>query len=157
PKGAAIVLQIHYNLIHHARPDRTRISLEFAPHGAKVKPLETKLYPAPIELPCPAAVKGPLCKRSVAIAHLREAYGADSAETPAGLLQQCGERLPAAVGNTTTCDRRLDGATTIYAVLGHMHIRGVDIRVELNPGRPGATLLHIPAWDFHWQDFYTLK
>src|SRR6185312_17078415 len=47
--------------------------------------------------------------------------------------------------------------TTIYAVLGHMHVRGVDIRVELNPGRPGATLLHIPAWNFHWQDFYTLK
>jgi hypothetical protein len=39
-----------------------------------------------------------------------------------------------------------------------MHVRGVDIRVELNPGRQGGgTLLHIPAWNFHWQDFYTLK
>jgi hypothetical protein len=38
-----------------------------------------------------------------------------------------------------------------------MHMRGVDIRIELNPGRPGATLLHIPAWDFHWQDVYTLE
>jgi hypothetical protein len=122
-----------------------------------VKPLETKLYPAPIELPCPAGVKSPLCKRSAAIAHLRNAYGADSAETPDGLLQQCGKQLRTAVGNTTTCDRRLDGATTIYAVLGHMHTRGVDIRVELNPGRPGATLLHIPTWNFHWQDIYTLK
>src|SRR5262249_28678041 len=103
-------------------------------------------------------VEGPLCKRSAAIDHLRKAYGADSAETPDGLLQQCGRHLLAAVGDTTTCDRRLDGATTIYAVLGHMHVRGVDIRVELNPGRAGgATLLHIPAWNFHWQDIYTLK
>jgi hypothetical protein len=157
PKGAAIVVQIHYNLIHHARPDRTRISLEFAPPGAKVKPLETKQYFAPIELPCPAGVKNPLCKRSAAIAYLRKAYGADSAATPNQLLQFCGKQLPADAGNTTTCDRRLDGATTIYAVAGHMHVRGVDIRVELNPGRPGSTLLHIPAWNFHWQDFYTLK
>jgi len=158
PKGAAIVMQVHYNLIHQARPDRTRIALDFAPRGAKVKPLETKLYPAPVELPCPAGERSPLCKRSAAIAHLRQAFGPDSAATPDQLLQACGLPRSAVVGNTTTCDRRLDAATTIYAVLGHMHVRGVDIRVELNPGRPGGgTLLHIPAWNFHWQDFYTLK
>jgi hypothetical protein len=33
-----------------------------------------------------------------------------------------------------------------------MHTRGFDIRVELN----GQTLLHIPRWDFHWQDAYYL-
>jgi hypothetical protein len=158
PKGAAIVVQIHYNLIHHARPDRTRIALEFAPPGKKVKALETKEYFAPVELPCPKGVQNPLCKRSAAIAYLRKAYGAESAATPNQLLQVCGLPLSFVRGNTTTCDRRLDGATTIYSVLGHMHVRGVDIRVELNPGRPGGgTLLHIPAWNFHWQDFYTLK
>ena len=156
-KSAAIVVQIHYNLIHHARPDRTRISLEFAPAGASVKPLETKQYFAPIEVPCPAGVKNPLCKRAAAIAYLRKAYGPESAATPNELLQFCGRALPAAAGPTTTCDRRLDGATTIYAVAGHMHVRGVDIRVELNPGPRGTTLLHIPAWNFHWQDFYTLQ
>src|SRR5205823_883149 len=112
---------------------------------------------APIELPCPAGVKNPLCNRAAAIRYLRKAYGAESAATPNELLQFCGKKQPAAAGATTTCDRQLDGATTIYAVLGHMHVRGVDIRVELNPGGPGATLLHIPAWNFHWQDFYTLK
>ncbi len=158
PKGAAIVVQIHYNLSHRARPDRTRVSLEFAPAGAKVKPLETKQYFAPIEVPCPAGAKGRLCSRAAAIRELRRAYGAEAASTPDGLLLFCGKTLPSAAGSTTTCDRRLDGATTIYAVAGHMHVRGVDIRVELNPGRPGgATLLHIPAWNFHWQDFYTLK
>jgi hypothetical protein len=157
PKGAAIVVQIHYNLIHPARPDRTRVSLEFAPRGAKVKPLETKQYFAPIEVPCPAGMKNPLCNRAAAIRYLKKAYGADAASTPDALLQFCGKTLPAAASSTTSCDRQLDGATTIYAVLGHMHVRGVDIRVELNPGRPGATLLHIPAWNFHWQDFYTLQ
>src|SRR5262245_20578324 len=29
PKGAAIVLQVHYNLRHPARPDRTRVALQF--------------------------------------------------------------------------------------------------------------------------------
>jgi hypothetical protein len=157
PTGAAIVIQIHYNLIHPARPDRTRISLQFAPLGAKVKPLETKQYFAPIEVPCPAGVKNPLCNRDAAIAYLFRTYGAESASLPNGLLQFCGQTLAAARGATTTCTRRLDGATTIYAVAGHMHVRGVDIRVELNPGNGWTTLLHIPAWNFHWQDFYTLK
>ena len=39
-----------------------------------------------------------------------------------------------------------------------MHLRGVDIKLELNPGAPKAqTLLHIPDWDFHWQDAYYLE
>jgi hypothetical protein len=157
PRGAAIVMQIHYNLSHPARPDRTRVSLEFAPAGVKVKPLETKQFFAPIELPCPAGVKNPLCNRAAELAYLRKAYGPEAAATPFALLLFCGKTLAEATGTTTTCDRRLDHATTIYAVAGHMHVRGVDIRVELNPGRPGATLLHIPAWNFHWQDFYTLQ
>ena len=38
-----------------------------------------------------------------------------------------------------------------------MHLRGRDIRVELDPGTPRQRmLLHIPAWDFHWQDVYYL-
>jgi hypothetical protein len=157
PKGAGIVVQIHYNLIHRARPDRTRIVLDFAPPGAKVKPLETKLYPAPIEVPCPAGVRNRLCSRNAAIAALAKRYGPVSAATPNALLALCGETLAAAVGPTTTCDRRLDGATTIYAVAGHMHVRGIDIRIELDHGHGWTTLLHIPRWNFHWQDAYTLK
>ena len=39
-----------------------------------------------------------------------------------------------------------------------MHLRGRDIRVELDPGTPQQKmLLHIPAWDFHWQDVYYLR
>ena len=46
---------------------------------------------------------------------------------------------------------------TIYGVAGHMHLRGHDIKVTLDPGTPKEqTLLHPPAWDFHWQDVYYL-
>jgi hypothetical protein len=158
PKGAAIVMQVHYNLIHPARPDRTRVILRFAPHGTHVRPLETKLFPAPVELPCPAGSTGPLCNRNVAIALLAKEYGFDAAQTEDGLLWFCHERVATARGTTSSCDRRLDSPTTIYAVGAHMHLRGVDIRVALDPGRPGATtLLHIPHWSFHWQDIYTLR
>ena len=39
-----------------------------------------------------------------------------------------------------------------------MHLRGVDIELELNPGTPSTqVLLHIPRWNFHWQDVYYLE
>jgi Copper type II ascorbate-dependent monooxygenase, C-terminal domain len=158
PKSAVIVLQIHYNLIRPAKPDRTRVVLRFAPPGAQVKPLETQLFPAPVELPCPAGATGALCSRDAAIRQEAKAYGQAASYIPFGLLYLCNKELPAAAGPTTSCDRTLDEAATIYAVGGHMHLRGVDIKVELNPGRPnGATLLHIPAWNFRWQDFYALQ
>jgi hypothetical protein len=38
-----------------------------------------------------------------------------------------------------------------------MHLRGRDISIVLDPGTPKQrTLLHIPAWDFRWQDAYYL-
>jgi hypothetical protein len=158
PKGAAIVMQVHYNLIHPPRPDRTRVVLRFAPKGTHVKPLETKLFPAPVELPCPAGVTGPLCSRAAVLALMTREYGIDAAQTETGLLWFCGKTIAQAVGTTSSCDRSLASATTIYGVGAHMHLHGVDIRVELNPGRRGTmTLLHIPHWSFHWQDIYTLQ
>jgi hypothetical protein len=157
PSGAAIVMQVHYNLIHRARPDRTRVVLDFAPRGSRVEPLETKLYFAPIEIPCPAGIHNPLCNRDAAIAALMKQYGAESAATPNALLALCGQTLRTAVGFTTSCERPLDGAATIYAVAGHMHMRGVDIRVQLELRGRWMTLLHIPRWSFHWQDVYTLQ
>jgi hypothetical protein len=39
-----------------------------------------------------------------------------------------------------------------------MHVRGRDIRVVVDAGTPEEkTLLHIPAWNFHWQDTYSLR
>jgi hypothetical protein len=165
PKSAVVVLQIHYNLIHPVRPDRTRAVLKTVPATTPLRPLETMLFPAPVELPCPAGATGALCSRDAALRQEARAYGQAASTIPFGLLYLCNKQLsdyPRQVGAgtsiSTSCDRRISQPATIYGVGAHMHLRGVDIKVELNPGTPrAATLLHIPAWNFRWQDIYTLE
>ena len=108
---------------------------------------------------------GPKCSRTQAIQDEVTKYGAEAAFTPYALLRLCNKTLadyPQEVGAgraiTTSCDRVFTSPRTIYGVAGHMHLRGRDIRVVLDPGTAKQrTLLHIPAWDFHWQDVYYLK
>jgi hypothetical protein len=122
------------------------------------------LVPAPVELPCPRGVHSRLCSRAVAVQEEAQKYGYEASLIPFGLLYICHKMLddypsaPASVSSLqTTCDRRVNRPLRIYGVAGHMHLRGVDIRLELDPGTPSArTLLHIPRWDFHWQDAYYL-
>jgi mono/diheme cytochrome c family protein len=160
-KGAAIVMQVHYNLIRKAKPDRSRAVLKFLPtERGQLTELNTILVPAPVELPCPRGVRSRLCSREVAVQEEIRKYGYSAALIPAGLLYICGKSLkdypssPASVKALgTNCERRVNRPLRIYGVTGHMHTRGVDIRVQLN----GRTLLHIPRWDFHWQDAYYLK
>jgi hypothetical protein len=159
--GAAIVMQVHYNLIHKAQRDRSRAVIRFAPAATtKLTPLNTILIPAPVELPCPRGVKSQLCDRNVAVQEEIKKYGYNAALIPSGLLYLCGKSLndypsnPASVKSLSTgCDRRVTRPLRIYGVAGHMHTRGIDIRVQLN----GQTLLHIPRWNFHWQDAYYLE
>ena len=158
--GAAIVMQVHYNLIHEAQRDRSRAIIRFAPAATNLTPLETILVPAPVELPCPRGVHSALCSREVAVQQEIKKYGYNAALIPSGLLYLCGKSLddypsnPASVRSlSTSCDRRVNRPLRIYGVAGHMHTRGFDIKVQLN----GQTLLHIPRWNFHWQDAYYLK
>jgi mono/diheme cytochrome c family protein len=159
--GAAIVMQVHYNLIHKAQRDRSRAFIRFAPAAEhKLTPLNTILVAAPVELPCPRGVRSRLCSREVAVQEEIKKYGYAAAVIPAGLLYLCGKGLddypssPASVKSLSTdCTRRVNRPLRIYGVAGHMHIRGFDIKVELN----GKTLLHIPRWNFHWQDAYYLE
>jgi mono/diheme cytochrome c family protein len=158
--GAAIVMQVHYNLIHPARRDRSRAIIRFAPAAqTKLTPLNTILIPAPVELPCPRNVHSTLCTRDVAVQQEVKKYGYNAALIPSGLLYICGKSLadypqsPSSVKSlSTSCDRRVNRPLRIYGVAGHMHIRGYDVKIQLN----GKTLLHIPRWNFHWQDAYYL-
>ena len=108
---------------------------------------------------------GPKCSRQQAIQDEVTKYGADAAFAPYVLLRICNKTLadyPTDVGGgtaiKTSCDLTFTSPATIYGVAGHMHLRGRDISVVLAPGTPRQqTLLHIPAWDFHWQDVYYLK
>ena len=148
--GAKIVMQVHYNLANGSASDRSRVRLRISPTA---KPLETMLLAAPVELPCPAGTTGPLCTRDAALAHLGRDYG--SSFLPDALLALCGRAGVTAA--TTSCIQRADRPLTVYGVAGHMHVRGRDIRVVVDPGTPSErTLLHIPAWNFHWQDTYYL-
>jgi len=158
--GAAIVMQVHYNLIHEAQRDRSRAIIRFASAATNLTPLETILVPAPVELPCPRGVHSALCSREVAVQQEIKKYGYNAALIPSGLLYLCGKSLddypsnPASVKSlSTSCDRRVNRPLRIYGVAGHMHTRGFDIKVQLN----GRTLLHIPRWNFHWQDAYYLE
>ena len=164
--GSVVVMQEHYNLLHGARSDRSTVSLRLVDAtNANLIPLDTLLYPAPVELPCPRGVHAALCSRTTALADEQRKYGAEAAFIPSVLLQLCRKTLadyPTNVGDasrvTTSCDRRVTRPLRIYGVAGHMHLRGVDIELELNPGTPSAqVLLHIPGWNFHWQDVYYLE
>jgi hypothetical protein len=164
-RGSKIVMQVHYNLIEAAGPDRSQARLRLRPATAHLTPLETQLYAAPVELPCPDGVTGPQCSRQKTLQDEVNKYGAEAAFVPSALLNLCGKTLadyPQSVGTgtsiPTSCDRTIKQQETIYGVAGHMHLRGRDISVVLDPGTAKEqTLLHIPAWVFHWQDVYYLK
>jgi hypothetical protein len=163
-KGAVVVMQVHYNLIESAGPDRTQAQLRLRPASTKLTALQTKLIAAPVELPCPTGVTGPQCSRTQAFQDEVSKYGVENAYIPTALLQLCGKTLadyPQNVGSgtsiSTSCTRAVSAPETIYGVAGHMHLRGRDITVTIDAGTAKQqTLLHIPAWDFHWQDVYYL-
>ena len=162
---ALIVMQVHYNLIEAVAPDRSQAWLRVRPATTHLIPLQTQLVAAPVELPCPRGSSGALCSRSQAVADVATRYGVENAFIPDALLQLCDKTLAdyptnvgAGTGIATSCNRPVRSKETIFGVAGHMHLRGRDIRVELDPGTTKQRmLLHIPAWDFHWQDVYYLE
>ena len=88
------MMQVHYNLIHPAHPDRSRAVLRVAARRAiGLTPLDTMLMPAPVELPCPRASTRRLCSRDRAIADETRKYGRGRRSDPFGLLFLCGKTL----------------------------------------------------------------
>ncbi|WP_330475045.1 hypothetical protein [Terrabacter sp. C0L_2] len=147
-RGSLLVMQVHYNLRHGTTPDRTSVKLRLS-SSTKLKPLETMLYPAPVELPCRARKSGPLCDRSAAVADVTERFGPMSRPIVNGLLLVCNGTVIPTPGPTQSCTRKVDAPATIRAVAGHMHLLGSSLRIELDPGTPKArTLLDIKVWDF---------
>lgn len=165
PKGSLIVMQVHYNLLAGAKPDQSTVELSYAPTGAALKAIRTDLHLAPVELPCPDGMTSSTCNRTSTLRENVKKYGQAGVEIPQGLLSVCNRSLSdyqKPVGDassiSTSCDRRMSRAGTLYSVAGHMHLLGKDIKLELNPDTPQAKiLLHIPKWDFHWQGNYWFK
>ncbi len=156
--GSRVIMQVHYNLLAGDPPDQSAAQLRMAPGDADLRPLDTILIPAPVELPCrPDHDDDPLCHRQTAINDVIQRFGPQAGYTVSGLQLLCGE-AGSRPGPTQFCDRRIERAGTIQAVAGHMHLLGKSISIELNPGRPSAkTLLDIPVWDFDDQRAVPLK
>ncbi len=150
PPGSQIVIQMHYNLrTVHQPQDDTHIRLRMSDDPA-VRPLSTMLLPAPVELPCPTGVTGPLCDRNAAVADVVSRFGVGSGRTVAGLQLLCGgDFFKPKAGVTQSCVRYIRQPVTIRAAAGHMHLLGHSIRIVANAGTPRERLvLDIPVWDF---------
>lgn len=166
PKGSLVVMQVHYNLIAGSKPDRSQVVLSFAPKGLEsgLRPLSTQLLTAPVEIPCPDGNQSPVCNRTQTLRDNVKKFGQSGAQLPQGLLAVCNKSLSEyqkPVGDasavSTSCERRLRGGGMLYSVAGHMHLLGKEIKLELISSGQSKTLLHIPAWDFHWQGNYWFK
>ncbi|WP_433256822.1 monooxygenase [Streptosporangium sp. CA-135522] len=156
PAGSRLIMQVHYNLLAtEGKPvgsDRSGLRLRLTDGKADLAPLATEQLPAPIELPCTAEESGPLCEREAAVRDVAHRFGDRSRSMVTELNQFCNNARPPVAGPTQHCDQKADGPATVYAVAGHMHLLGRSIKVELNPGTPGArTLLDIPSYNFDEQ------
>ncbi|MEV8503880.1 monooxygenase [Actinoplanes sp. NPDC051475] len=153
PPGGKLVMQVHYNLLGAgsgtSTADQSGIRMRIADGKTALKPLQTALAMAPIELPCEPGGTGPLCDRKAAVADVGKRFGAGSAEQVAGLNEMCNGGAPPVPGPTQHCDQPVREAGTIYLAAGHMHLLGRSIKVELNPGTPRAqTIIDVPKYDF---------
>ncbi|EWT00278.1 monooxygenase [Intrasporangium oryzae NRRL B-24470] len=145
--GSQLILQVHYNLLRGSTPDRTAVRLRLSA-SSKLSPLETMLFPAPVELPCRPGHTGALCDRDKAIWDVATRFGRQASFTVAGLLLLCGEDKPHP-GPTQSCTRTVGEAATVRTVAGHMHLLGSSLRIVLNEGTARArALLDIAQWNF---------
>jgi len=145
--GSRIVMQVHYNTLRGAAPDRSTTQLRWMAGKRALTPIRTYLLPAPVELPCrPDRDASPLCDRETAVADVVERFGS-AGNTNSLLHLLCGTE--AEPSNTATCTRTVGTPMEVIGVAGHMHLLGRRIRVDANPGTDRARrLLDIPVWDF---------
>ncbi len=149
PAGSRVIVQMHYNLLAGEGTDRSAARLRVTDARPGITPLETMLLVAPVELACrPDHAEDPLCDRDAALADVVDRFGAESDFTVNGLQFICNGTVDRG-SPVQECDREITEPTTVVAAAGHMHLLGESIRIEANPGRPGATtVLDIPQWDF---------
>jgi hypothetical protein len=150
--GTQLVMQVHYNLLatdgKAGSADQSSIRLRVADGSAPMTPLDTFQLSAPVELPCTAQESGPLCDRDTAVTDVTRRFGEEVGSSAGRLAKWCSKGKPAP-GDTQHCDYPIEGPATAYAAAGHMHLLGRSIKIEINPGTPGAqTLLDVPQYNF---------
>ena len=163
-KGERFVLQVHYNLLAAQNSklvtDQSRIVMKAIPaKGATVKQLHVELFPAPVELACPAGVTGPLCDRRASLLDLAGRTNNASALEAAGISALCGQNPFKPVASlTSTCDKVITGNFKIIAAAPHMHLLGRSLKLILNPGTAKEQLIFdVPNYNFDDQSAKVLK
>jgi hypothetical protein len=163
-KGERFVLQIHYNLLAaidgKIQTDQSKIVMQTVlAKGATVKELHTELFPAPVELACPAGITGPLCDRRQSLIDLASRTSTTSAFESAGINLLCGQDpfKPAAT-LTSRCDKAMTSNFTIIAAAPHMHLLGRTLTLILNPGTTNERIiLKVLNYNFDDQSATVLK
>ncbi len=155
-QGSRVIMQVHYNLLAGKSPDRSSAELRMAPVSEKIRELQTRLLPAPVELPCrPEHSDGALCARPAAMADVKKRFGELPGSTADMLHYLCGGIK---AGPVQSCSRTIMKPETVRGVAGHMHLLGKSIKIEVNAGTPQArTLLDISLWDFDNQGSRPIK
>jgi hypothetical protein len=146
-RGSRVIMQVHYNLLEGAQPDRSATMLRVAPGREDLTALHTYLMPAPVEMPCrPDHDDSPLCDRDAAVRDVLARFGT-AGNTNSVLHLLCGTDVEPS--NTTSCSRAVGRGMTILGVAGHMHLLGREISIVTNPGTDREqTVLDIPLWNF---------
>lgn len=118
PKGARLIMQVHYHKTGKPESDRTRIGLFFTK-----EPPDRAVGVMPLE-PVSARI---------------------------GLFV-----IPkGARDHVVRCSARLDKGMTLVSVTPHMHLLGRKLKVTATlPDGTKLPLIHIPDWDFNWQETY---
>jgi hypothetical protein len=158
--GDLIVLQMHYNLLRVGesnRDDQSTIKLKFT--TKKLIPLTNALFPAPVNLPCPEDVTGPLCDRRASLKDLADRVGAQVSLTAQALEFICGRGLTGPkVGNETDCSRTVPEGGVVRRVSAHMHMLGRSMTLTVNPGTPTEKVIfEEPNYNFDYQRAVALK
>ena len=163
-KGEKLVLQVHYNLLAanggKIETDQSKIVIEAIPaKGASVKQLQVELFPAPVELACPAGVTGPLCDRKNSLLDLAARTSTTSAFEAAGINVLCkNDPFNPKPSLISRCDKVMDKHLTVIAAAPHMHLLGRSLKLILNPGTASEKiLLDRQNYDFDDQSSTVLK
>ncbi len=150
--GDALVLYAHLTPQADRSPRRFGIALEY---GAQGQPVVQHGWNAPSEVPCQPALAGqPQCQREWARSLALLGAGLS---TPEEQVARCGPQAfePSTDGRSmiirSQCRSALPpGRWRALGVRAHMHLAGLSVTVSSG----GRTLLHIPRWDYRFEDTY---
>lgn len=155
-----IIMQVHYNLENGVMPDQTRAVFQLAAEDEEIIALRAMNLVAPVEIPCPAGMDTLDCDRATAFSQALQEDGERARRRIDGLLMLCARTAADYAGQdaarvVSTCDFRVPRNLLAVGTAAHMHQIGREFIITRSPGTAQEqVLLHIPDWDFHWQNAY---